>query len=74
MCVSLLPLTFLEFKLEVQPAIAGRFAPEGQNVYSLAVVSLLRSSVGAQSLLSASTKVLLPGFAPSGAISLRVRS
>ena len=63
-----------EFKLEVQPNSVCRFAPEGRDVYSPTVVSLLRCSVGAQSLLPASAKVLLPGFAPNGAISLVVRS
>ena len=33
--------------------IVCRFAPEGRDVYSLAVLSLLRSSVGAQPLLPA---------------------
>ena len=47
-----------------------RFAPEGRDVYSLAFLSILRSSVGAQSLLSAPTKVSPPHFAPSGARSL----
>ena len=72
---SIYHLTFIarEFKLEVQQNSVCRFAPEGRDVYSLTVVSLLRSSVGAQSLLLASAKVL-PGFAPNGATSLGVRS
>jgi hypothetical protein len=63
-----------EFKLELQQNIVCRFAPEGRDVYSLEVLSLLRSSVGAQSLLPASAKVPLPDFAPNGARSLGVRS
>ncbi len=63
-----------EFKLEVQRNIVCRFASEGRDVYSLAVLSLLRSSIGAQPLLPASTKILLPGFAPDGARTLGVRS
>src|SRR5438105_12263307 len=59
-----------EFKLEVQPNSVCRFAPEGRDVYSPTVVSLLRSSLGAQSLLAClAAKVRLPGFAPNGAIS-----
>ncbi len=38
-------------QLEVQQHIVCRFAPAGRDVYSLAVLSLVRSSVGAQSLL-----------------------
>jgi hypothetical protein len=48
-----LQFVFCEFKLEVQQNIVCRFAPEGRDVYSLAVLSLLRSSIGAQSLLPA---------------------
>src|SRR6266850_374032 len=43
-----------------------RFAPEGRDVYSPAFLSLLRSSVGAQSPLPATAKVLPLGFAPNG--------
>jgi len=51
------------------------FTPSKASSYpDLAVLSLLRSSVGAQSLLPAPEKVPLPGFAPNGAISLGVRS
>jgi hypothetical protein len=39
-----------EFNLEVQQHIVCRFAPEGRNVCSLAVLFLFRSSEGAQSL------------------------
>src|SRR5947207_3267949 len=46
-------ISFREFKLDVQQNIVGRFAPEGRDVYSRAVLSLLRSSVGAQPLLPA---------------------
>jgi hypothetical protein len=63
-----------EFKLELKQNIVCRFAPEGRDVYSLAVVSLLRSSVGAQPLLPDPAKISLPGFAPNGARSLGVRS
>jgi hypothetical protein len=62
-----------KFKLEVQQNIVCRFAPEGRDVYSLAILYLLRSSVGAQSLLRASAKVTLMSFAPNGARSLGVR-
>ncbi len=54
-----------EYKLELQQNIVCRFAPEGRDVYSLVVLSLLRSSVGAQSLLPASAKVPLSGFGPN---------
>ncbi|MCU1266715.1 MAG: hypothetical protein JWM21_3033 [Acidobacteria bacterium] len=37
-----------EFKLEVEQNIICRFALEGPDVYSLTVLSLLRSSAGAQ--------------------------
>ena len=56
-----------EFKLEVQRDIVCGFAPEGRNVYSLPALSLLRSSIGAKSHLSARAKVPLPCFAPNGA-------
>jgi hypothetical protein len=69
-----LSFTNREFKLQVQQNIVCRFAPEGRDVYSLAVLSLLRSSVGAQSLLPAPVKVSLPGFASNGARSLGMRS
>jgi hypothetical protein len=39
-----------------------RFAPEGRDVYSLEVFSLLRSSVGAQSLLPALGEGSATGF------------
>ena len=63
-----------ELKLEVQHNIVCCFAPEGRDVYSLGFLPLLRSSVGAQSLLPARAKVQLQGFAPNGARSLGVRS
>lgn len=59
---------------EVQQMISCRFAPEGRDVYSLAVLiftpKLHRSAIA----FPAPTKVPLPGFAPSGARSLGVRS
>ena len=67
-------IQFCKFKLEVQDKIVCRFAPEGRDVYSLVVIYLIRSSVGAQSLLPDLAKVPLPGFAPNGARSLGVRS
>jgi hypothetical protein len=60
-----------EFKLECNRTLFV-FAPEGRDVYSLAVLSLFRSSVGAQ--LFCPLRVPLRGFAPSGARSLGVRS
>jgi hypothetical protein len=54
------------FNLEKQYIVVYRFAPEGPDVYSLAVFSLVRSSVGAPSLLQSPAKVLLPGFVPNG--------
>src|SRR5207248_3231161 len=45
-----------EFKLEVQQNVVCGFAPAGRDVYSLAVLSLLQSSVGAQPLLLASAQ------------------
>jgi hypothetical protein len=63
-----------KFKLEVQRTLFVAFAPEGRDVYSLAVLSLLQSSVGAQSLFPFPAKVPLPGFAPNGARSSGVRS
>jgi hypothetical protein len=50
-------MTIREFRFEVQQIVVCRFAPEGREVYSLAVVSLLRRSVGAQPLLHARAKV-----------------
>ena len=44
-----------------------RFAPAGRDVYSLAVLSLLLSSVRAQSSLPASANGFAAGFAPKGA-------
>ena len=55
------------FKFEVQQNFVRRFAPAGRDVYSLAVLSLLLSSVGAQSSLSASANGFAAGFAPKGA-------
>src|SRR5207253_10659596 len=45
-----------KFKLEVQHNVVCGFAPAGRDVYSLAVLSLLRSSVGAQPLLLVSAQ------------------
>ena len=63
-----------EFKFEVQQNIVGLCAPEGRDVYSLAVLSLLRSSVGEQSLFTRLGKSALLDFAPNGARSLGMRS
>jgi hypothetical protein len=52
-------------RIEVKvPETLFRVAPEGRDVYSLAIF-LLGSSVGAQSLCPG--EVPLPGFAPNGA-------
>jgi hypothetical protein len=63
---EIFPMSFdiREFNFEVQQIVVCPFAPEGRDVYSQAVLSFLRSSVGAQSLLPAPVKVPLPGFAP----------
>ena len=62
------------FKYEVQQSIVCRFAPEGRDVYSLASVSFTQKLRRSAIALPASAKVLLPGFAPDGAISLGLRA
>ena len=54
------------FKFEMQQSFVRRFAPAGRDVYSLAVLSSLLSSVGAQSL-PASANGFAAGFVPKGA-------
>ena len=71
---SISDFSFRGFNLQVQQNIFGRFAPAGRDVHSLAVLSLLPSSVGAKSLLLALAIGPLPGFAPNGARSLLLRS
>ena len=61
---SISDFSFRGFNLQVQQNIFGRFAPAGRDVHSLAVLSLLPSSVGAKSLLLALAIGPLPGFAP----------